>query len=348
MKTNLCLCLLMCSSLIASSQTNFSGPDRVIISQPGEVISNQTNTVSVVTNSSSAGTLVVGSNATVGLGSNLFVGTNLVTTNSVSTATNSITEIYISPCSQAFPSNYSDHGDILAGFGTNFLRGSYDNTSRPTELPFAINFYNGGPYSLVWINEDGNVTLDAPFSGHSTPSYVPSQALSKVNHAIFAPFWADLDTTTNGSGVVSYGTGCAFAGGRGWPAFGVTWSNVSYYKGHQDKANTFQMLLIERPDLGSNAFDLQYRYRGIQWDTADSAAGAGGLCMVLGGVQNGYPARVGFANTNNYFSWAVELPGSGTAGALLDNGTNSLTANSTNSNNAKGVYTWHFVNGFPQ
>jgi hypothetical protein len=214
-------------------------------------------------------------------------------------------------------------------------------------LDFGINFC-GNWYSNVWVNEDGNVTLDGPFGGHVEPSFDPSRALSNVNHVIFAPFWADLDTTTNGSGVVSYGPTCGFASGSWRPAFSVTWSNVGYYKGHKGKTNTFQMLLIEGEDFGTsgNFFDLQYRYAGIQWDTADSCGGdTTGLCLTNpGGIKAGEPARVGFASTNGC---AFELPGSSTNNALLDNGTNSLTANSVNST-VKGVYTWHFVRGIQQ
>ncbi|HLX73005.1 MAG TPA: nidogen-like domain-containing protein [Verrucomicrobiae bacterium] len=275
------------------------------------------------------------------LNTNLILVTNVVTTtNFVPVSTNQIV-VVVAPCVFAFPSNFTDPGGILGGFATNTLFGSFDDTTAFASLPFVIN-YCGGLYSNIWINEDGNVTLDAAFSGHVAPSYVPSLTLSRVNHTIFAPFWADLDTTTNG--VVTYGPGCAFANGFGRLAFSVTWSNVGYYKGHNDKANTFQMLLIQRPDLGAGAFDLQYRYGSIQWDTADSADGANGLCMVMGGVQNGYPARVGFASTNGCF---FELPGSGTASALLDNGPNSLTTTNLNST-VNGVYIWHFVNGFQQ
>jgi Nidogen-like len=167
---------------------------------------------------------------------------------------------------------------------------------------------------------------------------VPSPRLADLQRVIFAPFWADADTTTNGSGSVGWGCGCGFAVPGKWrPAFGVTWRNVGYYKGGADKSNGFQMLIIDRSDRGRGSFDLQYRYAAIQWDTADPAFGRDGLCD----LGAGFPARVGYANGTN--CPPVELTGSGVCGALLDTGGNALINGSLGQGPA-GVYTWHFTN----
>jgi hypothetical protein len=246
----------------------------------------------------------------------------------------------------------SDPGYVLPGFASNVLFGSADDISTNVTLPFTVNFC-GVTYTNVWINEDGNVTLDRPFGGHPSPApglvlpYQPAP-LTNANRIIFAPFWADLDTTANGASV-SWGSNCACELGmtNQTPAFGVTWSNVDYYHsspGHIPSTNTFQLLLISRPDLlSTNSFDLQFRYSTIQWDTSDSDGGAGnGLC----GPAAFFPACVGFAGSSGS-SCVMEMPGSRTCNALLDNaGTNAL-ATSTNGPNwtTNGVYTWHFANG---
>ncbi len=230
-----------------------------------------------------------------------------------------------------------NRGGLLDGFESNFLRPSFDNPS--TNIPFSCFSpfrFCGNTYTNLWINQDGNVTLDDPFGGHVPPSFVPALPLTNLQRVIFAPFWADVDTTTNGSGTVGWGCGCVLVNSNNTrrAAFGITWRNVSYYKNHRDKTNSFQMLIIDRSDLGTNFFDLQYRYGTIQWDTADSASGMGGLCN----FGAGFPARVGFASGTN----GVELPGSGVCNALLDNGRNSLAHSTTN-----GVFTWRFTNCVP-
>jgi len=214
---------------------------------------------------------------------------------------------------------------------------TFNDASGFATLGFPINF-GGVWYSNVWINADGNVTLDTSFGGRNQPNYLPAAPLSALAHVIFAPFWADVDTTTNGTGSIGWGTGCAYASDLrvGRQAFGVTWSKVGYYKGHKNKNNSFQLLIIDRSDVATGAFDLQYRYGGIGWDTADSASGINGLCD----FGAGYPARVGYCGSNIY---NFELTGSGVSGALVDGGANSLVANSIGSTN-RGVYTWHFTN----
>jgi hypothetical protein len=193
------------------------------------------------------------------------------------------------------------------------------------------------------------VALDGAFGGDdwTTTPNLPWTSLSNLQRVIFAPFWADVDTTTNGSGTVGYGTNCVYLGtDTGWRgAFGITWAGVSYVSyevPRTNRANSFQMLLIDRSDMTNGDFDLQYRYQSIQWDTADSASGRGGFCQLDGGSPS--PARAGFASTNSVCCF--ELPGSGACGALLDGGTNALTGTHSVGYPA-GVYTWHFRNGAP-
>jgi len=241
-----------------------------------------------------------------------------------------------------FPSNYVDPGGLLPGFESNLLPPSFDNTnSGSVSLCFSICFC-GTRYTNIWINEAGNVTLDGPFSGHDlqVPTFAPAKRLCSLDRAIFAPFWADVDTT--GVGIVGWGCSCAFVPGIGTrSAFGATWRGVGYQKGNIDKTNSFQVIIIDRSDRALGDFDLQYRYSGIQWDTADSCFGNNGLCLP-GGVA-GIPARAGYAGGTNC---CFELPGSGKCDALLDSGSNALVKNHLGPGPA-GVFTWQFKNCSP-
>jgi hypothetical protein len=231
---------------------------------------------------------------------------------------------------------------IIPGFEKTALFSSFDNTTTNVALTNCSSFqpirFCGRVFTSLWINEDGNVTLDGPLGGHIPSNCVPSLPLTNLQHIIFAPFWADLDTTTNGSGAVSWGCGCVSSRLGDYHAFVVTWRGVGYYKGGHDKTNTFQLLML-RPFERPESLDLQYRYESIQWDTADSASGHGGLTA----FGAGEPARAGFA----FFTSGFELAGSSKRDAFLD-GTKatSLSGNLLEGTN-KGVYTWHFTTNCP-
>jgi hypothetical protein len=89
-----------------------------------------------------------------------------------------------------------------------------DGSSSSLPLGFTANFY-GARRSHVYLNNNGNVTFDAPLS-----NYTPFP-LAAVNREIVAPFFADVDTRAARSGVVRYGYGSVVF--EGLPAFCATW-----------------------------------------------------------------------------------------------------------------------------
>ena len=95
-----------------------------------------------------------------------------------------------------------------------------------------------------------------------------------------------MDTTGAGSGVVTYGTDTLC----GEQAFGVDWFNVGYFDftNGVDKLNTFQLILVARPEVGPGDFDIEFNYSQIQWETGDASGGTGGL--------GGTSAAVGYSN----------------------------------------------------
>ena len=144
----------------------------------------------------------------------------------------------------------------------------------------------------------------------------------------------------HGGDPVTYGTGTV--GGR--DAFGVNWVNVGYYSAAstpQVNRNAFQLVMIDRSDVGAGDFDFWFNYDQIQWETGQAsggdAQGRGGSC-----------ARVGWANG---LITSFDLPGSAVCGAFLDSGVpavspgpKALVVNSLNSD-VDGRYVFQVRSG---
>ncbi len=200
---------------------------------------------------------------------------------------------------------------VASGFDANTLAANDDGSTGLVSLPFTINFY-GTDYSNLYVNNNGNVTFNAPQSTF-TPFGLGS---SYSGQPIIAPFFGDVDTRGAGSGLTSYGNG-SYAGHT---AFGVTWPGVGYYSSHTDKLNTFQLIMVDRSDTGVGNFDFYFNYDQIQWETGGASGGAGGL--------GGTSAAVGYnaGQSGNPAGTYAMLAGSLINGALLDGGPNSLVA----------------------
>ena len=225
---------------------------------------------------------------------------------------------------------------IRPGFTNNVLAPSDDDytgngtsgtllTNLLATIGFPINFF-GASYTNLYVNNNGNVTFDDYLS-----AYTPTPLLD-LGMNIVAPFWADVDTRGMNSGVVTYGTGTV----DGRTAFGVNWIDVGYFLVNDDKLNSFQLVLIDRPDRTNEDFDLEFNYSKIQWETGDASGGSGGL--------GGSSARAGYASAAGS---TFELNNSGTNGAFLDsNTTNGLVYTNFNST-VPGRYVFQFHNGVP-
>ena len=163
----------------------------------------------------------------------------------------------------------------------------------------------------LFVNNNGNVTFGAPLSAFTPFGLVDTQ------QAIIAPFFADVDTRGAGSGIVRFGTP------PGRPdLFVVDWISVGYFDQHDDKLNSFQLILQDLsavPDFAPGDFRIIFNYDRIQWETGDASGGTNGL--------GGSSARVGFSNGSGQPGTFFELPGSGENGALLDGGSRSLVRN---------------------
>ncbi len=136
---------------------------------------------------------------------------------------------------------------------------------------------------------------------------------------IIAPFFADVDTAVSGSNPVTYGQG--LVGTR--PAFGVNWINVACFATTGGGYNTFQMVLIDRSDIGAGDFDIEFNYGQIVWETG-TASGGNSVCQGGTPVHIGYSSGPGAATGGSF-----ELAGSGVAGYFLDTLSDGVTPNPT-------------------
>lgn len=206
-----------------------------------------------------------------------------------------------------------------------------DGSTGLVNTGFTFNLF-GLTQNQLFVNNNGNVTFTQALATY-TPDPIAGGGL-----AILAPFWADVDTRGETSGITAYGTGQI--GGRN--AFAVNWFDVGYFDSRDDLKNTFQLIMIDRSDTGAGNFDFEFNYAKIQWDTGEASDGVNGLCPAAPLTRT--PARVGWANGG---TTTVELPGSNVCGAFLDAGANSLIAHSLNSE-LLGRYVWNVRNGVVQ
>lgn len=189
-----------------------------------------------------------------------------------------------------------------------------DDGSTSTSIPlgFNINFF-GENFSSAWVNNNGNITFGGPLSTF-TPEGLRASPLR-----IIAPFWADVDTRGPASSLVTYGRDVV----NGRPAFGVNWVNVGYFASHDDKLNSFQLVLIDRSDIAPGNFDIEFNYDRIVWETGDASGGRSGF--------GGTPASAGYSNGTGKPEGSFEILGSRQSTLFLDTNRFGLIKRTLNS-----------------
>ena len=191
----------------------------------------------------------------------------------------------------------STYGGPL-GYGTNMLAINDDQSSTALDLtaafPGGLNFF-GGPYTQVWVNNNGNITFSGPVYNF-TPTPFPVAARPMI-----APYWGDVDTRGGGT-PTNNSVWWHFAPG----VMVATWHNVGYYSNHDDKKMDFQLILTNAIGCRSGDFEVEFRYNRCEWTTGDASSGSGGF--------GGTPAQSGFdaGNSTDF----VEIPGSRTMAIL--------------------------------
>lgn len=145
-----------------------------------------------------------------------------------------------------------------------------DDSFLEVSLPFTFNFY-GTDYTSAYINNNGNLSFGAPYAVFTSTGF------PIANFPMVAPFWADVDTRNPDSGIVHY----KFTDGNGDSTndtMVVTWDNVGYFEGHNDKTNTFQVSIStgfnSTMGMGNN---ICFSYDDMMWTTGDQSSGVGGF-----------------------------------------------------------------------
>lgn len=217
---------------------------------------------------------------------------------------------------------------IRNGFNSNTLLGNDDGSTAFVPFGFTTDFF-GQVFSGGFVNNNGNITFGGPLS-----TFTPFGLLN-TSSQIIAPFFADVDTRGVAADV-TYGTGTI----AGHNAFGVNWIDVRHFSVNGTNnglpTNTFQLILVDRSDVGAGDFDIEYNYGSILWEAGTAS---GGDQFGLGGTS----ATAGYSNGVNV---SYEFPGSRVNGAFLDSGPSatSLIQNSINSSHA-GRYQFFARNG---
>lgn len=152
-----------------------------------------------------------------------------------------------------------------------------DGFSGPINLGFTLNFF-GTNYTQFFINNNGNVSF-----GAGIPAYVPTGPTG-ADQPIISPFFSDVDTRGANSGVVHLAQ---------LPNEDiVTWDHVGYYDSHDDKLDTFQ-LVLRGPSysIPSGEGQIGFFYTSMQWEAADTDGGSDGLC-----TSTCQPGAIGFGD----------------------------------------------------
>lgn len=215
---------------------------------------------------------------------------------------------------------------VAPGFDTTQIPACDDCYTDAIPLGFTANFY-GSTYSNTFVSNNGYLTFNSG-QGNYTPFGLGA---GYTGQPIIAPFFADVDTRGAGSGLTSYGTGTY----AGHAAFGVTWPAVGYYNEHTDKLNTFQVILVDRSDVGSGDFDIYFNYGDIEWETGDASGGNDGL--------GGTSAAVGFSNGTAQPGTYYQLPGSLVPGSFINGGPDELISGTNDG--TPGQYLFEIRNG---
>ena len=151
-----------------------------------------------------------------------------------------------------------------------------DEYSDSIALGYQLNNFFGNDYSSIYVNNNGNVTFT-----HGLSSYTPAGPQG-TTIPVIAPFFADVDTRVVGSGVVYVNQSIA-------NETIITWDHVGYFRMHDDKLDTFQ-LVIRGSGYNTPHGECQigFFYGDMQWETGDASNGTGGF--------GGTPAAVGFGD----------------------------------------------------
>ena len=146
--------------------------------------------------------------------------------------------------------NASNVGDLTGRNDDGFM--------GPINLGFTLSFF-GGTYTQFWANNNGSISFTGGIS-----DFIPTGPQG-ATVPIMSPFFADVDTRGALSGVMHVRTDIA-------NEIIVTWDQVGYFASHDDKLDSFQLVLRGSDyvvPVGEGA--IGFFYKDIQWDVANTS-----------------------------------------------------------------------------
>ncbi len=198
-----------------------------------------------------------------------------------------------------------------------------DGSSEAIPIPFTFSLF-GQDYDTLFINNNGNISFD-----YGWPTYTAS-GFPFLGSPMVAPFWADVDTRGEGSGLVYY---------KILPnALIVRYDHVGYFSYEFDKLNDFQVVISDgTSELIPNGHTISFCYGNMDWTTGNASDGLLGF--------GGTPANVGVNYGNGALAMQIgrfNQPGNNFDGAygesdgidFLDNSSISFSTLSAEYNQA--------------
>ncbi len=191
-----------------------------------------------------------------------------------------------------------------------------DWSSDTINLPFNFCFF-GDTITQVFINNNGNVSIGAPYGTFTALSFPDS------TYQMVAPFWSDVDTRDSIlSGIVYYKLVSNY--------LVVQWDHVGYYNTHADLTNTYQLIISDgNASVLPENKNVGFCYHDMNYTTGDASGGLFGF--------GGEPATVGvnYGDGINY----IQIGLYDTSGVEYDGpfGTNDGVASLTNQSFAFNV-----------
>jgi hypothetical protein len=229
----------------------------------------------------------------------------------------------------------SDLGAVMVTTGGGNAANVGDPTGRnddgfrgPVALGFNFTLF-GTTYNSLYINNNGNVSFGAGIA-----AFVPSGPTG-ANQPVISPWFDDVDTRGPLSGVVHYELDTP-------GQLVVTWDNVGYFGSHDDKLDSFQLVL--RSDsfaVPTGQGQIGFFYGNMPWEQTDTsqvaAIGFGdgsGNGEVLAGSSTQANLNTVVANRHIWFNqnlvvvpptggvpepatWAMMIVGLGMVGAAM-------------------------------
>jgi hypothetical protein len=178
------------------------------------------------------------------------------------------------------------------GAGANVGQSRNDDGFRgPINFGFNFTLF-GTTYTQFWANNNGNISFQNGIS-----AFTPT-GLQGSNTPLISPYFGDVDTRNNASGVMSLRMVTDANGDQ----IIVTWPTVGVFNTIAPPTNTFQLVVrADDYDIPAGEGQVGFFWGDMAWEVGQASGGnALGLCPGAGGIGTGcVPAAVGFGDGQN-------------------------------------------------